>query len=82
MTEEWVKGVFQKLSPYPYLADILVIFCAFATGALFSLLLFLLLRPILYRFYRRHCKMNAELLVCIRKMIVSFVSCLPVVAVG
>ena len=82
LTEEWVKGVFQKLSPYPYLADILVIFCAFATGALLSLLLFLLLRPILYRFYRRHCKMNAELLVCIRKMIVSFVSCLPVAAVG
>ena len=82
LTADWVKECIHKLSPYPYLADILIIFCSFAMGALLSLLLFLLLRPILHRFYARHCEMNAELLVCIRKMIVSFVSCLPVIAVG
>ena len=82
LTAEWVKEIIQKLSPYPYLADVLIIFASFAVGAVFSLLLFLLLRPILLRFYRRHCEMTAELLVCIRKMIVSFVSCLPIVLVG
>ena len=81
-TSEWLKGIIRKLSPYPYLADILVILCSFATGALFSLFLFLLLKPILLRFYRKHCTMNAELMLCIRKMIVSFVSCLPVIIVG
>jgi len=82
LTEEWVKEIIHKLSPYPYLADILVILSAFAAGAVLSLLLFLLLRPSLHRFYRRHCEMNAELLVCIRKMIVSFVGSLPVFLIG
>ena len=82
LTSDWVKDIIQKLSPYPYLADILVILCSFAAGAFISLLLFLLLRPILHHFYRRHCTMNAELLVCIRQMIVSFVGCLPVIFVG
>jgi|GEM_PF-376852 len=81
-TAEWVKEIIQKLSPYPYLADLLIIVTSFAGGALLSLLLFLLLRPALHRFYRRHCEMNAELLACIRKMIVSFVSFLPIVVVG
>ena len=82
LTADWVKNIIQELSPYPYLADILIILSSFAGGALLSLLLFWLLRPILNRFYRRHCEMNAELLVCIRKMIVSFVACLPVILVG
>jgi len=82
LTAEWVKRIIQKLAPYPYLADIFVIFTAFLGGAVFSLLLFLLLRPMLHRFYQRHCKMNAELLVCIRKMIISFVSSLPIFVVG
>ena len=82
LTSDWVKNIIQKLSPYPYLADILVIFGSFAVGAILSLLLFLLLRPLLLRFYRQHCEMNEELLLCIRRMIVSFVSCLPVISVG
>ena len=82
LTEVWVQDLFQKLSPYPYLADILIILCSFAAGAVLALLLFLLLRPMLHRFYRRHCEMNPELLACIRKMIVSFVSCLPLVLVS
>ena len=82
LTADWVKNLIRQLSPYPYLADFLIIICSFAVGALFSLLLFLLLRPILHRFYQRHCKMNAELLVCIRNMIVSFVGCLPVFSTG
>lgn len=81
LTELWVKDVFQKLSPYPYLADVLVILCSFAGGALLALLLFWLLRPVLHRFYRRHCEMNAELLACIRRMIVSLVGCLPVILI-
>ena len=81
-TADWVKAIIQKLSPDPYLADIFVIFTSFLGGAVFSMLLFLLLRPALHRFYQRHCKMNAELLVCIRRMIVSFVSILPIVVVG
>ena len=81
-TADWVKAIIQKLSPYPYLADIFVIFTSFLGGAVFSMLLFLLLRPALHRFYQRHCKMNAELLICIRRMIVSFVSILPIVVVG
>ena len=76
-TAQWVKDIIQKLSPYPYLADFFVIVSSFAVGALFSLLLFFLLRPILNRFYRRHCELNDALQACIRKMIVSFVSCLP-----
>ena len=82
LTAEWVKDVVRQLSPYPYLADILIILTSFAGGALVSLLLFLLLRPMLHRFYKRHCTMNAELLVCIRNMIVSLVGCLPVICVG
>ena len=82
LTAEWVKNIIHKLSPYPYLADILVILCSFAGGAFLSLLLFLVLRPILHHFYRRHCEMNAELLDCIRRMIVSFVGCLPVIVTG
>ena len=82
LTADWVKELISRLSPYPYLADILVILCSFASGALFSLLLFFLLRNILQRFYRRHCEMNVELLDCIRRMTVSFVGCLPVLLVG
>ena len=76
LTSEWVRNIIQKLSPYPYLADVLVIFSSFATGALLSFLLFFLLRSILQRFYRRHCEMNAELLDCIRRMSISFVGCI------
>ena len=82
LTAPWVKEIIHKLSPYPYLADLLVILTSFTAGAILSLLLFLLLRPMLIRFYQRHCKMNAELLLCIRQMIVSFVGCLPVIFVG
>ena len=82
LTPDWARYIIQQLSPYPYLADILIILSSFAIGALLSLLLFLLLRPILHRFYRRHCTMNAELLVCIRQMILSFVGCLPVFLIG
>ena len=82
LTADWVKNIIQQLSPYPYLADFLIIVTSFMVGALLALLLFLLLRPILQRFYQRHCTMNAELLLCIRRMIVSFVGCLPVIIVG
>ena len=82
LTAEWVKNAIRQLSPYPYLADILIILISFAVGALLALLLFLMLRPLLHRFYQRHCTMNAELLVCIRRMIISFVGCLPVFLVG
>ena len=75
LTADWVKDIVRKLSPYPYLADFLIIICSFAVGALLSLLLFLLLRPMLHRFYCRHCTMNSELLECIRRMIVSLVGC-------
>ena len=81
-TPEWAKTIIHDLSPYPYLADILVILSSFAVGALFSLMLFFLLRPILNRFYRRHCEMNEALHACIRKMIISFVACLPLVLVS
>ena len=81
-TEAWVQDIFQKLSPYPYLADILVILSSFAGGAILAFLLFWLLRHILHRFYRRHCQMNAELMTCIRRMIVSFVGCLPLMFVS
>ena len=82
MTPEWTKQIIQALSPYPYLADILAILSAFAIGALFSMLLYMLLRPLLNRFYQRHCQLNSELLSCIRQMIISFVSCLPVFVIG
>ena len=82
MTPEWVKNIISELSPYPYLADILVILGAFAGGAFFSMLLFWLLRNFLHRFYRRHCTMNAQLLTCISRMTVSFVGCLPVLCVS
>lgn len=81
-TPEWAKRIIQSLSPYPYLADVLVILGSFAFGALLSIALFWLLRPILNRFYRRHCEMNESLQSCIRRMIVSFVGCLPVMLVG
>ena len=81
-TPEWGKNIIQKLSPYPYLADFLVIVCAFAGGAILALLLFFLLRPILHRFYRRHCEMNPALRGCIRRMIISFVACLPVLSIS
>jgi len=82
LTPIWVKNIIHDLSPYPYLADILIILGSFAAGAVLSLLLFLLLRPILNRFYRRHCEMNPALLACIRNMIISFVSCLPLILVS
>ena len=82
LTATWVKDIIRQLSPYPYLADFLVILCSFAGGAILALLLFFLLRRLLHRFYRRHCEMNAELQVCIRRMISSFVGCLPVLSVG
>ena len=82
LTATWVKDIIHKLSPYPYLADLLVILCSFAGGAVLALLLFFLLRRLLHRFYRRHCEMNAELQLCIRRMIVPFVGCLPVLCVG
>ncbi len=82
MTPEWTKQIIQALSPYPYLADILAILSAFAIGALFSMLLYMVLRPVLHSFYRRHCQLNSELLSCIRQMIISFVSCLPVFVIG
>jgi len=82
LTAEWVKNIIQKLSPYPYLADILIILSSFAAGALVSLMLFWLLRRILNRFYSRYCEMNEALQGCIRRMIVSFVGCLPVMLVG
>ena len=82
LTAQWVKDIIQKLSPYPYLADILIILSSFAAGALISMMLFWLLRSILSRFYSRHCEMNAALQSCISRMIVSFVGCLPVMIVG
>ena len=81
-TAEWVKDIIQKLSPYPYLADILVIVSSFAAGAVFSVLLFWLLRSILNRFYSRHCEMNPALQACIRQMTVCFVGCLPLLFVS
>ena len=81
-TPEWAKSVIHDLSPYPYLADVLVILSSFVVGALFSLLLYFLLRPILNRFYRRFCTMSDELHRCIRRMIISFVACLPLVLVS
>ena len=47
LTPEWVQTIIQKLSPYPYLADLLVILFSFAAGAILSLVLYLILRPIL-----------------------------------
>ena len=82
LTATWVKDIIQKLSPYPYLADLLVILCSFAGGAILALLLFFLLRRLLHLFYRRHCNLNAELQVCITRMIVPFVGCLPIIVVG
>jgi len=82
MTPQWAQEIIRHLSPYPYLADLLVILSAFTTGAVISLLLFMLMRPMLHRFYRRHCELNPTLLQCIRNMIVSFVSCLPIILVG
>ena len=82
LTPLWLKDIIQKLAPYPYLADILVISCAFLGGAVMAQLLFLLLRPILNRFYSRYGEINPALHACIRSMIISFVSCLPVVFVG
>ena len=82
LTADWVKDIIQKLSPYPYLADLLVILSSFAGGAVLALLLFFLLRRLLHRFYRRHCDMNTELQVCISRMIVPFVGCLPIIVVG
>ena len=82
LTPPFIADAIQKLSPYPYLADILVILFSLSVGALLALLLFLLLRPALNRFYSRHCEMNAELLTCVSRMIVSFVGCLPVMLVG
>ena len=81
-TPEWAKSIIHDLSPYPYLADILVILSSFAVGALISMMLYLLLRRILNRFYSRHCEMNPALHACIREMIFSFVGCLPVMLVG
>lgn len=81
-TPEWAKNAIQELSPYPYLADILVIVSSFAVGVLFSICLFFLLRPILNHFYRRFCTMSEELHRCIRRMIISFVACLPLVLVS
>ena len=80
-TPEWVKSIIHDLSPYPYLADILVIVSSFAVGALISLMLYLLLRRILNRFYSRHCELNPALQACIREMAFSFVGCLPLVLV-
>ena len=82
LTAAWVKDVIHRLSPYPYLADLLVILSSFAGGALLALLLFFLLRRILHRFYCRHCNLNTELQVCISRMIVPFVGCLPIIVVG
>ena len=81
-TPEWVKSIIHDLSPYPYLADILVIVSSFAVGALISLMLYLLLRRILNRFYSRHCELNPALQACIREMAFSFVGCLPLVLVS
>ena len=82
LTATWVKDIIHKLSPYPYLADLLVILSSFAGGAILALLLFFLLRRLLHRFYSRHCEMNAELQTCIRRMIVPFVGCLPMLCVS
>ena len=81
-TPEWVKSIIHDLSPYPYLADILVIASSFAVGALISVMLYLLLRRILNRFYGRHCEMNPALQSCIREMAFSFVGCLPLIFVS
>ncbi len=81
-TPEWAKTAIHALSPYPYLADILVILSSFAVGAIFSLLLFLILRRILNRFYSRRCEMNPALQACISKMVFSFVGCLPLILVS
>ena len=52
LTANWVKNAIQQLSPYPYLADIIVISGSFVAGAVLSMMLFFLLRPLLLRFYR------------------------------
>ena len=82
LTPLWLKNIVQSLSPYPYLADILMISFAFAGGAVLAQLLYYLLRPILDRFYSRYGTINPALHNCIRKMVISFVSCLPVVFIG
>lgn len=81
-TPEWAKNIIQDLSPYPYLADILVIASSFVVGALFSFILFLLLRPLLNHFYRKFCTMSKDLHRCIQRMIISFVACLPLVLIS
>ena len=81
-TPEWARKIIHDLSPYPYLADFLVIVSSLAAGALISVLLYVLLKRILNRFYSRHCEMNPALQACIRQMVFCFVGCLPLVFVS
>ena len=82
MTPEYAKRIIHDLSPYPYLADLLVIASSFAVGVIFSICLFFLLRPIMNHFYRKFCTMSEDLHRCIQRMIISFVSCLPLVLIS
>ena len=77
LTPLWLKDIVRSLSPYPYPACILVISFALAGGAVLAQLSYLLLRPILDRFYSRYGTIAPALHACIRKMIIPFVSCLP-----
>jgi len=76
-TAEWVRRAISQMKPYPYLADAVVVVLAFAIGAVFSIVLYFLLRHFLSRFYRRYCELSPKLLRCIRNLSFSLVSCLP-----
>ena len=82
MTPEYAKRIIHDLSPYPYLADLLVIASSFAVGVIFSICLFFLLRPIMNHFYRKFCTMSEDLHRCIQRMIISFVACFPLVLIS
>jgi len=81
-TAEWTKQLAARFAPYPYLTDAIAVVSSLAIGAILASGLYFVLDQFLLRFYRRHCRLNEDLLRCISKMSFSLVSCLPIMLVA
>jgi len=81
-TAEWARQIIAQMHPYPYLADVVVILLALLIGSIVSTIAYFILQHFLLRVYKRCCEQSDELLLCVRNMSFSIVTCLPLYTIA
>jgi len=81
-TAEWAKRAIAGMSSYPYLADIVIVVLGLVIGALFTVLIFYVLRQLVYRYWLDRSAMSKERRHYLRNICICLASCLPLYAVA